>query len=502
MTNDTLKMKEYIALLESELERLSAPPYVGATILEIGKKTARVGIDGIGIHEVALPDDKGLRKEMRQNLQSGSRVTVNPQSKAVIDFSEFNPQDGITAVVEELSKTRVKVSQRGETKYVLNSVDGLKPGDEVLLDPSEIMVRERISSRKTKYSLEKVQKAPWSDIGGLESTIEQIRDEVETPFVHKEVYTRYGRSPAKGILLYGPPGCGKTMIAKSIAYNLAQLIGNGEDAHFINVKGPEILDKFVGNSEANIRRIYATAREIANGAPVVVFIDEAESVFKSRGTGISTDVYDSIVPQFLAEMDGLNGNANIITILATNREDIIDSAVLRDGRVDRKIRVPRPDKSGATQIFGIYLKDKPIQSKGLLRTTPDLAKAAVEAIYDEKTPALYATVKDESIGSFYNRHFVSGAMIKGMIDRATGYAIKREISTGKKGGLTPEDLSQAFSEEMNETTAFTQSLVKDDWIDVFGAKGRNYHDLCSRGYVLLERASGDQDNRTLKGGKK
>lgn len=488
-----LKMENM--LLKAELDRLMTPPYVGGTILEIGKKTAKVGVDGTGVYELLLPDEKGLRKEMRQKLSRGGRVSVNPGSKAIIDFSEFNPQEGLLATVDEVSPDRLKIQADGKTRYVLNAAEGVKPGDEVLLDPSGVLAIERIASTKTKYNLEEIKEAPWSNIGGLEQTIREIKEEIEDPFVHREVYQRYGRSPVKGILLYGPPGCGKTMIAKSIAYNLAKRLNNGK-GHFINVKGPEILDKFVGNSEANIRRIYAAARESANGEPVIVFIDEAESVLKTRGTGVSSDVYDSIVPQLLVEMDGLQGNGNVITVLATNRPDIIDPAVLRDGRVDRKIKVPRPDKDGAREIFDLYLKNKPVQGKGLLRRAPDLAKEVVDKLYDEKNPIYRVTSPQEEVmGNFHYRHIVSGAMIKGIVDRATGYAIRREIA-GKDKGLTQEDMHRALNEEIEESTSFSQALSRDDWQDVFGAKGRRYHDMCLQGYITLEKVNDHQ----MKGG--
>ena len=345
------EMQKTILLMEEELERLKNPPYMSGTILDVGKDTARVSIDGDGIYEI--PSNTVLREKARR----GSRVILNPATKAVIGSSEFNSLGGEVVIVDEVLNDRLRVQNKGESYVVLNSVDGVKPGDEVMLDSSRSVVVERFSRKRTRYALEEVPVAPWTNIGGLEETVAKVRQEIEEPFIHKGVFAKYGRKSAKGILLYGPPGCGKTMVAKSIAYSLAQASrGTGSastNGHFIKINGPEILDKWVGNSEANIRRIYEAARETAseNGSPVVVFIDEAESVLKTRGRGISTDVYDSIVPQFLAEMDGLNGHSNVITVLATNREDVIDPAVLRDGRVDRRIKVSRPNQKGAGEIF-------------------------------------------------------------------------------------------------------------------------------------------------------
>ncbi|MEK9207885.1 MAG: AAA family ATPase, partial [Patescibacteria group bacterium] len=272
------EMQKTILLLQEELERLKSPPYMSGTVLDIGNKSLRISVDGAGIYEV--PSDEGLRKKVKR----GSRVILNPMTKSALGYSEFNILGGEVATVDEVLGDRLRVQNRGEAYFVLNSVDGVKPGDEVMLDPSKAVAIERFSRKKTRYALEEVPVAPWTNIGGLEETIAQVRQEVEEPFIHRAVFEKYGREPAKGILLYGPPGCGKTMIAKSIAYNLARVNG-GEKAtstngHFIKVNGPEILEKWLGNSEANIRRIYGAAREAAseNGSPVVIFIDEADAV--------------------------------------------------------------------------------------------------------------------------------------------------------------------------------------------------------------------------------
>jgi proteasome-associated ATPase len=296
------------------------------------------------------------------------------------------------------------------------------------------------------------------------------------------------------------------MIGKSIAYNLSQVSagskGKGSNGHFIKINGPEILDKWVGNSEATIRRIYESAREVAseNGSPVVVFIDEAEAVLKTRGSGISTDVYDSIVPQFLAEMDGLNGHSNIITVLATNREDILDPAILRDGRVDRRISVPRPSQKGAGEIFQIYLKDKPLQADS--KNTAEASERLASNIYDGKN-VVYSVVHPNQgvLGSFLYRHLVSGAMIKGIVDRASNYAIQREIANGKKG-ISRIDLDRAVSDELAEQAGFTQALVRDDWEDVFGSQGRQYQKAHMQGYIVLENMLKNKSHSTKSQGGK
>ncbi len=476
-----------ILLMQEEIDRLTSPPYATGTVLNIGKKTARISVDGSGVHEIPAADTK------KAKVQRGSRVVLNPMSKAIIGTSEFDELSGEIATVDEIVGNRLRVQNKGESYLVLNSVEGVRLGDEVILDPSKIMALERFSKKKTKYVLEEVPEAPWSNIGGLEETLTKIRQEVEEPFKYREIFERYGRKPVKGILLYGPPGCGKTMIGKSIAYNLSQISGNatgkGANGHFIKINGPEILDKWIGNSEATIRKIYEAARETAseNGGPVVVFIDEAESVLKTRGSGISTDIYDSIVPQFLAEMDGLNGHSNVMTVLATNREDIIDPAVLRDGRVDRRIKVPRPSQEGASKIFQIYLEDKPLQDSRKKENSPaELSARLAEGIYDDKN-IIYAVVHPNQgiLGNFLYRHLVSGAMIKGIVDRASNYAIQREINRGKKG-ISRFDLDMSVRDELIEQADFTQALVRGDWEDVFGSEGRQYQRAHTQGYLVLE----------------
>lgn len=492
-------LKSRVILLEDEIKRLTSPPFPAATVLGIGKSRIKIAVDGSGVLEVSADDG------MRNKMKIGERVVVNQKSMAICGYSEFPAPTGEVVSVDEVVGDQVRIQYKGENKLVVNAVKEVRAGDEVILDASGHIVLKHLPRRKTKYNLETVPNAPWSNIGGLEQTIQQIKDEVEQPFLNSEVFERYGRGPAKGILLYGPPGCGKTLIAKSIAYNLAQLSkqqGKGDgNGHFISVKGPELLNMYLGNSEENIRKIYAAAREMANGVPIVVFIDEAESLLKTRGTGISSDISDTVVPQFLAEMDGMNENENIITVLATNREDIIDPAVLRDGRVDRRIKVVRPDEKGAKEIFGLYLKNKPVQGADQNKARASLMEYAVSRIYDPQNVIYNVVAQREGVlGNFTGRNLVSGAMIKGIVDRACGYAIKREIAGGKKG-LSTEDMALALTEEFREHKGFAQAFTKDDWADVFGENGRQYMDMCRHGYVQLQspKAAKPQTQK-LKGG--
>jgi proteasome-associated ATPase len=487
-------------MLKDVIEKLRSPPFLSATVLDIGENAFRVSVDGSSVYEI--PADE----ERRGDLKRGSRVILNPNSLAILDYSEFDSSTGEVAQVEEVMKNRLRVNQKGESYMVIHSFSKVKTGDEVLIDPSKKLAVERFGRKNTSYELKEVSNAPWSRIGGLEKTIAEIRHEIEEPFTHPKIFEKYGKKPANGVLLYGPPGCGKTMIAESIAYNLSLASnGNGGDqkGFFILINGPEILDKYVGNSEAKIRRIYETAREKSSetNLPVVVGIDEAESILKARGTGVSTDIYDTIVPQLLAEMDGghrngNNKNANVLTVILTNREDVLDPAIIRDKRIDKKILVPRPDKQGCSEILQIYLEGKPFQN-GLydLRNKPSakiVSKKMADTIFNEGSVVYnVVTPKGEFVGKFDYKNFVSGAMINGIIDRACSYAIKREIGGGKTG-ISTDDLENSVLNAFRESADFKQSLVRSDWENVFGSFGGQYQKACSEGYLILQNELGNE----------
>jgi proteasome-associated ATPase len=322
--------------------------------------------------------------------------------------------------------------------------------------------------------LEEVPHITYADIGGLAAQIEQIRDAIELPVLYAEHFAAHKLSPPKGVLLYGPPGCGKTLIAKAVANALAQQLaeqtGTPRSAYFLNVKGPELLNKYVGETERKIREIFARAKEKASaGAPVVVFFDEMDSLFRTRGSGISSDVESTIVPQFLAELDGVEGLRNVIVIGASNRQDLIDPAVLRPGRFDVKIRIERPGREAAREIFGKYCTaDLPWAAA---EDPAGAIEAAVAEMFaaDEAHRFLEVTYASGEKETLYFKDFVSGALIESVCTRAKKTAVKRLIATGVKG-LTAADLVEAVKTEFRENEDLPNTTNPDDWAKIAGRR--------------------------------
>ena len=332
----------------------------------------------------------------------------------------------------------------------------LRPGDSLLVDTKAGYAFERIPKAEVEdLVLEEVPDVAYSDIGGLTRQIEQIRDAVELPFLHKELYREYSLRPPKGVLLYGPPGCGKTLIAKAVANSLAKKMAEvrGDDAreaksYFLNIKGPELLNKFVGETERHIRLIFQRAREKASeGTPVIVFFDEMDSIFRTRGTGVSSDVETTVVPQLLSEIDGVEGLENVIVIGASNREDMIDPAILRPGRLDVKIKIERPDAEAAQDIFSKYLTENlPVNADDLAEFGGDRG-ACIKAMIEKVVDRMYAEIDDNRFLEvtyangdkevMYFKDFNSGAMIQNVVDRAKKYAIKSVLETGSARPANP-----------------------------------------------------------------
>jgi proteasome-associated ATPase len=385
----------------------------------------------------------------------------------------------------------------------------IKSGDSLLLDSKSGFVYEKIpKSEVEELVLEEVPDVNYEDIGGLGAQIEQIRDAVELPFLHKDLYAEHQLKAPKGILLYGPPGCGKTLIAKAVANSLAKKVtektGNKDGkSYFLNIKGPELLNKYVGETERHIRLIFQRARDKASeGTPVIVFFDEMDSLFKTRGSGVSSDVENTIVPQLLSEIDGVEGLENVIVIGASNREDMIDPAILRPGRLDVKIKIQRPDAQGAAEILSKYLtSDLPINEDDLAihkgdreATVKTMIDKAVEQMYNEsdRNRFIEVTYANGDKEVLYFKDFSSGAMLENIVSRAKKAAIKEFLSNNKKG-IRVEHLISACLEEFRENEDLPNSTNPDDWARISGKKGERIVFL----RTLIQSNSGSEQGRSI-----
>jgi proteasome-associated ATPase len=367
----------------------------------------------------------------------------------------------------------------------------LRAGDSLLLEPRSGYVYERIPKAEVEeLILEEVPDISYSDIGGLAGQIEQIRDAIELPYLHADLFKEHKLKPPKGVLLYGPPGCGKTLIAKAVANSLAKQVAartagpDGTAEHksfFLNIKGPELLNKYVGETERHIRLVFQRAREKASeGQPVIVFFDEMDSIFRTRGSGVSSDVENTIVPQLLSEIDGVEGLENVIVIGASNREDMIDPAILRPGRLDVKIKIERPDAEAARDIFSKYVlvelplhPDDLAENGGSNRATVEaMIQRTVERMYteSEENRFLEVTYANGDKEVLYFKDFNSGAMIENIVSRAKKMAIKEFLETGQKG-IRVSHLLSACVDEFQENEDLPNTTNPDDWARISGKKG-------------------------------
>src|SRR5438876_4469687 len=474
--------REDITALREEVDKLTAPPATYAIYLSTNEDgTVNVLAQGRKAKVKAHPSI------VVSSLRPGQELILN-EGLNVIDVAGYEVQGEVVILKEQLDGERAIVTLRADEDKVGVIADPLrathlKIGDHILMDSKSGYLLERLPKSEVEdLSLEEVPDIGYEDIGGLGAQIETIKDAVELPYLYADYYKEHKLTPPKGVLLYGPPGCGKTMIAKAVANNLAEKIsekrGEKIKGFFLNIKGPELLNKYVGETERKIREIFVKAKEkAAEDVPVIVFFDEMDALFRTRGTGISSDVETTIVPQLLAEIDGVEGLKNVIVIGASNRQDLIDPAILRPGRLDVKIKIERPDQAAANDIFKKYLTaDVPIAAselRGDVAAALDaMITAAGEAMYalSEENRFLEVTYANGDKEVLYFKDFSSGAMIESIVRRAKKLALKRLIGGGPKG-ITTEDLKTAVREEFKENEDLPNTTNPDDWAKIAGKKG-------------------------------
>ncbi len=488
LTYTLQQAKEQLALLREEVEKLTQPPAAYGTFL---------GINPDGSVDVFASGRK-MRVALHPNLDPaqlmrGDEVVLN-ESLNVIEARDPERSGEVVTLKEVLDDgRRALIYGRGDEERVAEIADSLRDvkmraGDAVLMDLRSGLLVEKLPRQQVEeLVLEEVPDVSYDDVGGLDTQIEAITDAVELPYLHRELFADYALPAPKGILLYGPPGCGKTLIAKAVANSLAKKVAaiTGNDnirSYFLNIKGPELLNKYVGETERQIRLVFERAREKAEeGVPVIVFFDEMDSLFRTRGTGISSDMESTIVPQLLAEIDGVEALRDVIVIGATNREDLIDPAILRPGRLDVKIKIERPDEGAATQIFSRYLSSAIPLDQGTVGELgggdPDKACQAmieetVAEMYrdDESNRFLEVTYQNGDKEVLYFKDFASGAMIENIVRRAKKAAVKREIA--KEGrGVRVEDLIASIRQEYKENEDLPNTTNPDDWARISGKKG-------------------------------
>ena len=492
--------KAEILRLKNALDQEGQPPYSFGTILQLnpkrqpapGSSTQATTEESVDIFNAGRKMRVGISPLVNINqLAVGQEVLLN-EALLVVAGLGFERAGDLVTLKEMLGHDRALVVGRADEERVIRlsgplMAQKLRVGDALSIDSRTGYALEKVPRAEVEnLVLEEVPDITYEDIGGLGPQIEQIRDAVELPFLHPDLYREHGLKAPKGILLYGPPGCGKTLIAKAVANSLAaraaERTGNVDlKSYFLNIKGPELLDKYVGETERHIRLIFSRAREKASdGSPVVVFFDEMDSLFRTRGTGISSDVETTIVPQLLSEIDGVERLDNVIVIGASNREDMIDPAILRPGRLDVKVKIHRPDAEAAADIFYKYITtDLPFHASDLAEHNGDV-QATVDAMIQRTVEAMYSTDKSNEFlevtyangdtEMLYFKDFNSGAVVQNVVDRAKKYAIKDFLTTAQRG-IRIDHLLRAVIDEFREHEDMPNTTNPDDWARISGKKG-------------------------------
>jgi proteasome-associated ATPase len=488
LTYTLREAREHIAALREEVEKLTQPPAAYGTFLG-GNDDGTVDVFSGG---------RKMRVSLHPDIQPGeltrgAEVVLNESLNVVLARAPERTGEVVTfkELLDDGHRAMI-VGRADEEQVVELSQDladvKLRAGDSVLLDPRAALLLEKLPRPEVEeLVLEEVPDVSYEDVGGLDSQIDAIMDAVELPFLHQDLFREHKLPAPKGILLYGPPGCGKTLIAKAVANSLAKKVadvsGDGEArSYFLNIKGPELLNKYVGETERQIRLVFERAREKSEeGWPVIVFFDEMDSLFRTRGTGISSDMESTIVPQLLAEIDGVETLKNVIVIGASNREDLIDPAILRPGRLDVKIKIERPDESAAAAIFARYLvSDLPLDAESVDQLGGGDPEKAVRAMIEQTVAEMY---RDDEANQFlevtyqngdkevmYFKDFSSGAMIENIVRRAKKLAIKRYLASGLRG-IRVDDLIESIHQEYKEHEDLPNTTNPDDWAKISGKKG-------------------------------
>ena len=486
LTYTLREARDHIAALREEVDKLTQPPSAYGTMLAVNDDgSADVFASGrkmrVEVHPAIDLD----------TLQRGAEVVLN-ESLNVVMVRGFEQAGEVVSIKEMMPDgLRAFIVGRADEERIAELAahlvgTGIRAGDSMLLDTRSSVLIEKLPKAEVEdLVLEEVPDVSYDDIGGLDDQIETIVDAVELPFLHADLFAEHQLPAPKGILLYGPPGCGKTLIAKAVANSLAKKVGEVSGDHerrsfFLNIKGPELLNKYVGETERQIRLIFQRAREKSEeGWPVIIFFDEMESLFRTRGSGISSDIESTIVPQLLAEIDGVESLKNVIVIGASNREDLIDPAILRPGRLDVKIKIERPEPVAARSIFANYLtKELPIHDGELAggneleEALTSMIDAAVDFMYrtDDDTKFLEVTYQNGDKEILYFKDFASGAMIENIVRRSKKLAIKRFLDSGEKG-IRTEDLMTSVTQEYKEHEDLPNTTNPDDWAKISGKKG-------------------------------
>ncbi len=508
LTSTLREARDQIITLKEEVDRLAQPPTGFGTFLQLNDdESVDVFTGGRKLRVNVSPTVD------REALRRGQEVILNEAMNVVLAL-EFEQTGEVVSLKEILADgERALVMGNADEERVVRLAEpliGLKirPGDSLLLDGRSGYVYERVpKSEVEELVLEEVPDVDYDSIGGLRQQIESIRDAVELPYLHPEIFIEHELKPPKGVLLYGPPGCGKTMIAKAVAASLAKKVTErtGEEGRsfFLNIKGPELLNKYVGETERHIRLVFQRAREKANeGTPVIIFFDEMDSLFRTRGTGVSSDVENTIVPQLLSEIDGVEGLENVLVIGASNREDMIDPAILRPGRLDVKIKIERPDAESARDIFTKYLTPNlPLHIDDLaefggdrVACTNGMIQRTVERMYTESEDNQFLEVTyangDKEI--LYFKDFNSGAMIQNIVDRAKKMAIK-DLLEHQQRGLRVQHMLQACLDEFKENEDLPNTTNPDDWARISGKKGERIVFI----RTLISGKSGNEPGRSI-----